>query len=216
MKEAGKKALILTMALLLGWAPGAAAEMYAGPYGSLAAVPGSDIEGAGPLSGAQLRDVELDPGWGFGGKIGYWFKAFPYLAFEGNIWTILTGISGDADLIVAGIDQGSCNLDADLTLVNFSGSLLAQYPSGRLRPYAGVGFLVSYADVGAINAGAFTGPGEDTTSPGILAQAGLEYRLSDLIGLFGEYRYTWANYNFDFEELDASTHNFLIGAAIHF
>jgi opacity protein-like surface antigen len=217
-----RKILMLAVVVLtLIWAPAAMAEMYVGAYGGATVVPDSDLKYTGALTGLELKGLQFDTGGSFGAKVGGWFKDFPYLAVEGNIWTTFTGISGTPDVVIGGFNYGAtADLDADVTLINFSGSLLAQYPTSTFRPYAGIGLLVSYADIGDMTASVpgmtVTGPGEDTTSVGFMAQAGLEYKVTDLLGLFGEYRYTWANYEFEFAEIDVSTHNFLAGVAVHF
>jgi len=209
-----KKTLMLAMVVLaLSWAPAAMAEMYVGVYGGATIVPDSDLEGRGIATGIELKDLQFDTGGTFGVKIGGRTEGdFRYWVAEGNIWTTFTDISG--------VNYGGADPDADVTLLNFSFSLLAQYPTGPLRPYAGIGFLMSYVDVGNITASVpgmiITIPGDDTLSPGFMAQAGLEYKVTDLLGLFGEYRYTWANYEFEIAKINASTHNFLAGAAFHF
>jgi opacity protein-like surface antigen len=209
-----KKTLMLAMVVLtLICAQAAAAEMYVGVYGGATVVPDTDLKGKGILAGVSATDVSFDTGGTVGGKIGGWCKCLPYVGFEGNIWSTWSSISGPAH--VSGI--GTVNLSSDINLLNFSGSVLIQYPTKFLRPYAGAGFLVSRADTNGlmVNGSQFL-TSQDVVSLGFMAQAGVEGKVTDQFGLFGEYRYTWAEYEFDTVKVDAPTHNFLAGVALHF
>jgi opacity protein-like surface antigen len=162
--------------------------------------------------------VGFDAGGAVGAKVGGWSRRLPFVAFEGNIWGTFASARSLAGVVVNNHFVGRADVDADINLLNFSGSVLLQRPLGRLRPYAGVGLLVSYAETSHVSLGGFSNASDSTVSPGLILQAGLEYRVNRALGLFSEYRYTYASYDFGSWEasVDLPTHNFLFGAAMHF
>ncbi|HEY3197847.1 MAG TPA: outer membrane beta-barrel protein [Nitrospirales bacterium] len=88
-----------------------------------------------------------------------------------------TSISGT----VAGIDQR-------VTVLAFNA--IVRYPGRILQPYIGIGPALFFARVKDS-----TGSDSDTTV-GFNAQAGLNVRLGQRFGVFGEYKYDWAQFTY--------------------
>ena len=55
---------------------------------------------------------------------------------------------------------------------------------------AGVGLGLFFASTNIL------GPSTSTTEPGLVTKLGLEYKLNDQIGLFGEWKYNYASLTF--------------------
>lgn len=194
---------VLTILMLALGAGAAQADMYVGVYGGYSLLQDEDITVAvGPLS--ATGEVEFDSGPTVGGKAGYWLKTLPWVAVEFNVWNTWAGVDKVA---------GSSVSDIDLTLLNFSGSVLLQYLSGPLRVYAGGGVLGTWAEFS-------NGDSVDDTAIGALGQGGVEYEVVPHWTVFGEYRYTWNSFEFEEAgakmEMDLGRHEFLGGVNFRF
>jgi opacity protein-like surface antigen len=70
-------------------------------------------------------------------------------------------------------------------------NLIGRYPGKMFQPYIGMGpglFFLRVRDAGGT---------ESDTTVGFNAQAGLNVRISQHFGVFGEYKYNWAKVQFD-------------------
>jgi hypothetical protein len=158
--------------LVLAAAASAQAEGYLGVYGGATLVPDQHID----FDGTSFSDIEFESTALYGGKAGFWPRRLPWLAAEFNVWSQRTGAR---------------DCPTDLTLVNFSGSLLLQHLWGPLRLYGGGGVLGTWAELD-------TWPRADDLAVGALAQVGLEAAFATHWALFAEYRY--AVNHFDFQD----------------
>jgi opacity protein-like surface antigen len=216
-----KKGVLIALLLVLAWTPLAHADMYAGLYGGGAWLQDSDLEGKDNLAGTNVKDIEWDTGWLAGGKVGGWMKSLPWVALEGNVWYSQVSASGNATLEEVGVGTAAVtDLELDADQVNFALSILLQYPTGRIRPYVGGGIVGSWLQISTNASG--DDPESDTFGYGGMGQAGVEFMVTPMIGLFGEYRYIWTTYSFDEEEgdnnfdIDIQGHNFLAGLSVRF
>jgi opacity protein-like surface antigen len=167
-------------------------KTYVGIYGGGAYIPDTDVD----IGAMTFADQEFDTGYLVGGKIGWWANRLPWLAWELNVWNTWTS--------------------TDLSLLNFSGSLLLQWLGGPVRIYGGGGVLGTWAEL--TNAA-----DEDDLAVGAVGQAGLEYTLNIPIewGVFAEYRYSWNSFEFADEtlgkvDINPNRHEFIGGVNFRF
>ncbi|MFH0809451.1 MAG: outer membrane beta-barrel protein [Pseudomonadota bacterium] len=197
----------MVLLLLFSTAPGAEAAMYAGLYGTPLLPDGETSSGVVVVSRNKVS--ESDFGDSFGVRLGGWLKKFPYLAAEGNFWYG----EGEVGKRYAHTAQGEYLIsNADYRAFNLSASLLAQYPKEEWRPYIGAGLLYSWAWLDSSIGGL---PGGKDSNVGLVAQAGVDYQLTECLNIFGEYRYARTEFNFaPGAETAVSTHHLLVGAEL--
>jgi opacity protein-like surface antigen len=101
----------------------------------------------------------------------------------------------------------------------------ADFPNGRLQPYASVGpaIFISKAE-DTTNFAPPANQSDTDTSVGFKVGAGVTFLFTKNIGIFGEYRYTHFSPEFEFTtagvksktETDINTHHLLVGASFRF
>jgi opacity protein-like surface antigen len=162
----------------------AKAEMYvAGQVGY--AIPNdlSDVSGTGKFSGDSFSPLALKSSLAYGAKVGHFWSNISWLGLEFETYTTRpnqkqqsVGISrpaGNVNVVVPG-------MNTRVTTVALN--LIARYPGKIFQPYAGVG-------VGGFFA-------RDERQPGLNGLAGVRVMLTDQAGLFGEYKYNRATFEF--------------------
>jgi opacity protein-like surface antigen len=154
---------------------------------------------------ADLQDVELDDFTSYGLRIGRWFEAVPgfglavdLFRFAPDVSTQTVRGSATADLhgtiddipinIRAGVNGRVRlgNVDIPPTIAVSSLEVMLRrplltssaFPNGRLQPYISAGPALLLTDI------------KPDVALGVKAGAGLVWRLSERIALFGEYRFT--------------------------
>lgn len=145
-----------------------------------------DIEVVGDtsLAPAMFGDLKDSGEIAVGGRAGYWFE----IAGPLDVGTFVDASAAFGELG-----------NADYTFVPISGLLLArvrmlpseEFPTGRLMPYIGAGpsLVWSNVDLGMWD--------DDAVDIGGDARAGVNFRLVDGLGIFGEYRYTYFEPSYD-------------------
>lgn len=193
-----RTAVLVAAILVLALAASAHADTYVGIYGGYTYIPDTDVDVTVGGSTLTIPDQEFDAGATVGGKAGYWLKTLPWLAGELNVWNTWTGPEDSS---------------VDLTLVNFSGSVLLQWMNGPLRVYGGGGVVGTWAELSNSDS-------QDDFAVGALGQGGVEYEFIPAWTVFGEYRYTWNSFEFEeagvTSEFDLSRHEFLGGVNFRF
>lgn len=194
--EKDMKGTVLAAAaiLLLALAASAQADLYVGLYGGGSFPVETDVKNIDNV--LTLDDQDFDAGALVGGKVGYWMDRLPWLAGEFNIWSTWANAEAEA---------------FDVTLVNFSWTLLVQKFLGPVRGYLGGGLLLTHAEDG--NA---TSDTDDAV--GAVFQLGAEYTAICNWGLFGEYRYAWNDFKFEDtnRRYDLGRHELLAGISYRF
>jgi opacity protein-like surface antigen len=180
-----------------------------------------------------FKDVELDPGFTVGGRIGYWFESLPFLGLglDGFYFSLpVPAQTIDSTVNVSGkifnkpistTSSGRVHLPSfELPSAGFSPQLMLRWPlftsndlpKGRLQPYVGVGpawAVTIDTDKAALILGG-------------LVRGGASFQLFSHLSLFAEYRYSFFP---DFELRDKSglhfttdlnTHNVVGGISIRF
>jgi opacity protein-like surface antigen len=187
------------------------AEVFVDIYAGNAKTDKGTADITGNLGGLGASgDVEYDSSFTVGGRVGGWIGKYfgvglDVFHFESNPKN-------------SSIEQGNLAFALDL-MARFPFLVNAEMPHGRLQPYVTVGpaIFVSNLDVPGFSEGR-------STSLGFKGGAGLKFLITQHIGLFGEYRYTYFKSTHDFEIGSVSgemtqrigTHHFVGGLAIHF
>ena len=230
-------AVVLLATLGLGAAP-ARAELAIDIFGGVSWTKSTDvavdgIDNTNVSVKGVFKDVELDPGFTVGGRIGYWFESLPFLGLglDGFYFSLpVPAQTVDSTVNVSGkifnkpistTSSGRVHLSSfELPSAGFSPQLMLRWPlftsndlpKGRLQPYVGVGpawAVTIDTDKAALILGG-------------LVRGGVSFQLFSHLSLFAEYRYSFFP---DFELRDKSglhfttdldTHNVVGGISIRF
>jgi opacity protein-like surface antigen len=180
-----------------------------------------------------FSNVELNPGYTVGLRLGYWFEFAPFLGLglDGFYFSLpvpaqtvnsTVNVTGKIfDKPISTTSSGQVHLPSfDLPSAGFSPQLMLRWPlftstdlpKGRLQPYVGVGpawAITIDTDKAALILGG-------------LVRGGLSFQLFSHLALFAEYRYSFFP---DFElrdksglhfKTDLDTHNVVGGISIRF
>lgn len=187
-------ALLGAVLVWLALSGSARADGYLGVYGGYAGVQQTTVD----FDHFTLPEkADFEPGGLVGGKLGGWLKCFPFLALELNVWQTWSAVE----------------MTSDVTLLNFSGSLLLQLPLDNVRLYGGGGVVGTRAKSEQF---------DSTTdwAVGGMAQAGVGIRLIGGLGVFAEYRYSWTPVKFDLDgsafKMDLARNEALAGVSLQF
>ncbi|MEO8341735.1 MAG: outer membrane beta-barrel protein [Nitrospirota bacterium] len=178
------------------------AEWYADLYGGGAITMRHNVGNALPGFSATAHDVKFDTSATVGGRTGVWFDRLPWLGVGIDVFHFQPTVGGGQTVEVTG--QG-LNTLATLQTINFSVIGVGldvvrlrlplfqseNFPHGRLQPYVTGGpafFRTRLKDT--TNLGPPANQSTTDTSLGLKVGAGVSYQFTELIGLFGEYRFT--------------------------
>ncbi len=132
-----------------------------------------------------------------------------YFSKEGLVqW----GVALDASASAQQIDG------ADFTLIPVSVLLMARSSFGPIEPYAAVGpsAVISTVDLNR----AVPDPTDESVDIGIDVRLGATFMITDNFGIFGEYRLTYAEPDFDVAnqsvEVESLTNHLLVGLTLRF
>jgi opacity protein-like surface antigen len=224
--------LVLTALILV--AQPARAEWFADLYVGGAFTQSHNVDTK--LLGVTLsfKDVEFDKSFAVGGRAGYWFDALPFLGLGLDVSHFRPDISSQtAPFSIQGVTGTATLSDIDLRVIGISLDLMlrlplvksADFPNGRLQPYASVGpaIFISKAE-DTTNFAPPANQSDTDTSVGFKVGAGVTFLFTKNIGIFGEYRYTHFSPEFEFTtagvksktETDINTHHLLVGASFRF
>lgn len=210
----GISVFAMTCVVISNVSPSYAETYIAGQFGvSLPSVAGKSL-GEGDLTGqlvnpgVKVSAQSLDESILFGGKIGHYFKAVPWLGIEAEAYHTTPHIK--QQVITFSGSSGSA-VSLEFRGVNFRVitvaplNLMFRYPKTRFQPYIGVGpgiFLARITDP------AFTSDNkQSSTGFGVNAQAGVRYYITRQIALFGEGKFNYNFTKFSFDETPAGNFN---------
>ena len=204
------KGLRIALALLLSVPASASAEWYVG--GQLGgvfpqSVSRADVQTSTLPAGTTFTDTDLEKSLMVGGKAGYWFtkQGYSWLGLETNLQYANPDIASQnlrTNLPVGFVftAPASCSgattcavptSGADLRVLTWAPFIVkARYDQGPFQPYVGIGLGLFFAKTNVL------GPSTSTMEPGLVTQLGAEYKLTDQVGLFGEWGYQHANLGF--------------------
>jgi hypothetical protein len=214
----------------------ASAEWFADVFVGLGAPVSEDVDVrlSAPLTRLRYKDVDLDNSITYGGRFGKYLESTPWLGLaidslnfspdlsqQRAIQKASTGTT--ARTTVPPIDLSVIAISFDLML---RAPLLAtkEIPAGRFQPYVLLGPGVFF--VTADDRGNFVRRHQSDVeiTPGYNAGGGMTWQFSPALGLFGEYRFSHTNPEFEFQNLgahstvetDINTHHFLLGISAKF
>ncbi len=178
-------------------------------------------------AGTTVSNVDLNNSLMYGMKLGHYFASTPWLGveLEGFITTPHVP-QQQLTLNVPGV--GSIPIDqpgATNRLIVMAPNLVARYQAGAFEPYVGVGpgvfFLHQQRAPDAPGGAKYS---QSDTRVGLNTQAGLRYRLTDLISVFGEWKYNYVRFSLAGQangpyfgyQATVNLHNFVFGIGYHF
>ena len=166
----------------------------------------NDVELSGP-GGSIEFSTEYDDSVTGGGRVGYWFDAAPWL-----------GLAADVSYFAPEDDTGGPEYDvipvSPLLMVRLPLETSEEFPNGWIQPYLGVGpgIFVTEAEFG--------GADDDAVDVGADLHVGVNVHVTRMVSLFGEYRFTYVEPEFDFQlievEPELATHHIAVGVGFHF
>jgi len=241
----GSSFLLAMVFVFLSHSP-AFSENYAG-FGLGVSIPHdvTDFKGSDGTFDVTLTDFSPDSSLAFGFKVGHYFEALPFLGLEFNFSSsdpdvdkekITATITGTPGGVFTGQASGDFLGTADVSHLSTFGFLVMlratekqskQYLFG-LGPYLGLGFGVNLLDVDKATifntGGGFIAEttGDSSAAVGFLLSAGLNYKLTDHVKAYGEYKYKEMNFEFDAldegvkYEFDASESSLIFGLSYSF
>jgi hypothetical protein len=241
---------VLIVLGLLWCAPQAFAEPYVALYGGISLLADTDIktdvtqeieprllDDGTLLAGVETFrnrsfSTDVDNSAVFGGKVGYWFDFFPFVAAELDVYTFR------ADLIVPqGQTSGNLTLNQDFKfdtrVVAIGFNIMGRYtllkgpdfPRGRLQPYVGIGPGLFVTNIKNKRPVAENNLGEKTLAfGGLQAILGGRFFIHKKLSLFVEYKFSHftadlsgAGEQFSISaRQNISAHHFVGGISYHF
>ncbi|UVT20816.1 MAG: outer membrane beta-barrel protein [Nitrospira sp.] len=162
-----------------------------------------------PASGAgavQYSNLALHASPLYGGKVGYYFDdpAWRWLGFEMEAYTSTQHIKQQGlEVTQRGVPPSSQVISDKTGRVTTWApiSMMVRYQIGPVEPYFGVGLSLSFLH--------FHDAATDTTTSsnanvGFIGKAGLRWRVTEHLAVFGEWKYNQFSFSFD---------QFLLGSA---
>jgi len=164
-------------------------------------------------------DVDIDPGPRVesefddsvtgGIRAGYWFDSLPWLGLAADV-----SYFGPDPEIISGADIEVIPL-SPLLMGRVPIATSEEYPHGRIQPFIGVGpgVFISLVDLGP-------GADDESVDVGFDLHAGLNFQVTPVVSIFGEYRFTHFESDVDVQgfdiETELDTHHIAGGIGFHF
>lgn len=188
------------------------AEMLIDIYGGASFTSDAYTSSDGISGGAK---TSYDPSGEVGGRFGYWIDSVPWL-----------GLSLDVSYFSPSVSLFGLAPSIDVVPVSMLLMLRApllkdeRFPSGRLQPYAALGpsaYIASYEEAEF----SFGPKFKDTTATiGLDGRVGLKFLFAPWVGMFAEYRYTYAKPTWKDGgttiQTSLTTNHVLAGVGFHF
>jgi hypothetical protein len=219
-----KTALLGIACLILSVQP-CSAEWFADVYAGVSLTDKDDIKVVSQGAGhATYRDVEFDKGLAYGLRFGRYFDAVPFLGLAVDYYSFWPNISPQS-VRVDGcpIDQGGCGTNKigfgsyDLTVMALSLDVFLRLPlfrsesapGGRVQPYVLGGAPVFLSTLTPRTTRLFRNADGDTDiSFGYKYGAGLAVYVYKNLMVFGEYRFTHVEHEFEIRDASAARATF--------
>ena len=180
------------------------AETYiAGQFGvTLPSVVGGGL-GEGDLTGvfipgSKISEQSLEKSILYGGKIGHYFRAVPWLGLELEVYNTTPHIKQQSLTFTA--PSGAVSPPIDFRGLNFrvltiAPNLTFRYHKSRLQPYVAVGPGIFFAH---IKDPSFTSDNtQSSVSIGVNAAGGIRYYITRNLAIFGEGKFNYARLSFE-------------------
>lgn len=224
-------ALLACLASALLIASSAAAEGFFDIYAGAGFIQDGDVDATTDNPGVDISynsDVDFETSPSFGLRGGYWFEDA----------TRFLGIGLDLSYYRAFEDSSFAPLDiwafplTPLLMLRIPIATEEGMPGGRVQPYAAVGpgFTISGARSDLDDfAGVFDDFEAASFDVGLDARGGLAIQLTRRLAMFGEYRFTWLEPEYEDDDLDSvagefdaeiepelRTHHLVFGLSLRF
>ena len=228
-------ALVAIVSLGVGAAP-ASAEWFADVFAGLSFTRDHDVKlndvGIGP---GTYQDVEFDRSLSWGGRVGHYFDALPFLGLAADFFRYYPDIGGQSVQLRGCFFPGGCGtgrggtgrFEIQTTAISVDLMLRlpllksADAPWGRLQPYLSVGPPLFITTVTPRNTRNFRNHDDDTDlSIGYKLAGGVAFQVYQNLALFGEYRFTHVSPEVELRDAnvgrttlrtDLDTHSALVG-----
>jgi opacity protein-like surface antigen len=235
MMKRGLAVLVAIVSLGVGAAP-ASAEWFADIFAGLSFTRDHDVKlndvGIGP---GTYQDVEFDRSLSWGGRVGHYFDALPFLGLAADFFRYYPDIGGQSVQLRGCFFPGGCGtgrggvgrFEIQTTAISVDLMLRlpllksADAPWGRLQPYLAVGPPLFITTVTPRNTRNFRNHDDDTDlSIGYKLAGGVAFQIYKNLALFGEYRFTHVSPEVELRDAnvgrttwrtDLDTHSALIG-----
>jgi opacity protein-like surface antigen len=193
---------LMTMITLVPRPDLVSAEWYADIYGGGAFTARHNTETALPGFTVTAHDVRFDTSGTFGGRAGIWFDRIPWLGVGVDVFHFQPTIGGGQTLEITapGLNGTTTVQTINVSVLGLGFDVLRlrlpllqgeDYPHGRLQPYLTAGPALFWTRLkDTTNLGPPANQSNTDMSVGVKAGAGMSYQVTQLIGLFGEYRFT--------------------------
>lgn len=166
------------------------------------------------IDGTKATNLSLDKSVMYGGKVGHYFEQARWLGVEAEVFTTTPDAKRQRVTLTApsGASASFTQSRTDVHVTTVALNAMLRYPGERFQPYAGAGFGVFIAGAG----------GQSDTAPGLNALAGLRVKLTEHVGLFGEYKYNRAAFSFSPSSTSLGydttyqAHHVAVGVSYHF
>ena len=198
----------------------------------------NDIKATLGADSATATDLSPENAFAYGFKVGHYFKNIPWLGVEFNFYQRDPDVAQQTATAVGtlGIFSAAATgqLKVDVNSATTFGLLVMMRATEEqtknlynFEPFLGIGLGLNLVDLGEAStfnaAGVLqtsTNLGSDT-SVGILISAGLNYKLTDKIKAYGEYKYTDSSYELNGSdgvtyEFDSGDSSLMFGIAYGF
>jgi opacity protein-like surface antigen len=206
-------------------------DPYVSIFGGYAMPNNTDITITSPALNTTVKSVELDNSATYGLKAGVWSNSFRDMTnFDFGLQLDVTrfhpsqagGQNKPTSSSVAGVPitftTGQINMDSTLITANFLARLpigvSAEYPNGEWYPYVGAGIGLQRTDYNA------TGGSGTANDLAYQFLGGLQYMITQRLGLYAEYKYSMSEQNIKVGSQDGrynfNVSHFVGGLALHF
>ena len=208
---------------------GAGLEPFVDVYVGRTWTPKADVQLTSPFGNAHANDVTFDSSLVGGMRVGAWMPSVPYLGLAVDGFYFTTGVEPQTLTGCIGSSCGSLPTTAETKqkhigiafdiMLRMPIAKSEEFPMGRFQPYITFGPAVfrSKAEVPGFNS-------VWTTTLGFKGGAGGKVFVTNNLSLFGEYRLTWFEPEYQFfvsnTQISVSnrltTHHFVGGLSVHF
>jgi opacity protein-like surface antigen len=235
MKSVRAVNFILLLAVgVLGFSPSAYSESYIG-FGMGASIPKDfsrvKIRGA---TKASYSNVTTHNSFAYELKAGHFWDSLKWQGFKFGLE--LNYLRRDLDATTQVVDSDFVNTEnlgfRNKSFQTLSLIPLVRYEFEKFAPYFGVGLAVNLLDAEEISLGNTTintvkvDQGlSDIFNVGMMVSAGLNYKISENLKIYSEYKYSQSNFNLFLDrgtnttfnlEVDAVDHNIVVGLVYGF
>jgi hypothetical protein len=210
----------LVLVLVAAWAPPAAAEWFADFYLGMASTRTSDVETTFPSGITTSQEVDWSTNVTLGARAGHWLERpdwLPWLPAPLDV-----GAALDVSLFAP---AGNATVVPIAALLMVRMPLLRddEFPEGRLQPYGAAGPALFLSTVDGL-IGNQRDVSDTSVDVGVDIRAGAAFRVTPLIALFAEYRFTHVQPEFSRESGTGTvtstttfdTHHVLTGLGLRF